>query len=106
MIQRRLEQFVKNLPCYDCPSCWDPFDVQIGMIQKCGHIHCEMCFSISEKCSCCRAISIKEECKSVVSHLSDSELKIYFMRQSPEKKSAIAVLSATIKRQIDATKAP
>jgi hypothetical protein len=101
-VRERLQNFVKDLSCYDCPLCFEELSsVPIGMIQPCGHIHCKACFEqIGAKCSCCRAEIIQSDCKSVGTFLSKSNPKFFFTRVNPDKKTAIEVIGWTIKRRL------
>jgi len=93
-VRKRLQNFVKDLSCYDCPLCFEDLSsVSIEKIQTCGHIHCKACFDqIGTKCSCCRAEFIQSDCKSVGTFLSKSKPKFFFTRVNPEKKAAIEVI--------------
>ena len=93
IVHKRLQKFVKDLSCNDCPICLDCLDlVSIGMIQPCGHIHCETCFAQISNCSNCRAEIILKDCKSVGTFLSQSNPKFFFTLENYDKKIAIAVI--------------
>jgi hypothetical protein len=93
IVHKRLQKFVKDLSCNDCPICLDCLDlVSIGMIQPCGHIHCKTCFAQISNCSNCRAEIILKDCKSVGTFLSQSNPKFFFTLENYDKKIAIAVI--------------
>ena len=104
IILKRIKRFVKDLSCYDCPLCFEELSsVSIGIrvIQPCGHIHCKDCFDkIGTKCSCCRAKSSPSDCKSVGIFLSQSNPKFFFTRENSEKKAAIDLIGAAMKRHL------
>lgn len=93
-VSERLQNFVKDLSCYECPLCFEDLSsVSIGVIQPCGHIHCKVCFDqIGTKCSYCRAKFIQSDCKSVGTFLSKSNPKFFFTRVNSDKKAAITVI--------------
>jgi hypothetical protein len=95
IVHKRFQNFVKNLSCYECPTCLTCFNsVEIGMIQPCGHIHCKDCFTkIGKKCSICRAQFMFGNCKSVETFLSQPNSKFFFTSENPEKKAAIEVIT-------------
>jgi hypothetical protein len=101
---KRLQNFVKDLSCYECPTCFNCFEsVEIGMIQPCGHIHCKDCFTkIGTKCSICRAKFMLSNCKSIYTFLSQPNPKFFFTIENPKKKAAIEVITKwwTIKRSL------
>jgi hypothetical protein len=101
-VRERLQNFVKDLSCYECPLCFEDLSsISIGVIQPCGHIHCKACFDqIGTKCSCCRAKIIQSDCKSVGTFLSKSNPKFFFTRMNPDKKAAINLIGWTIKRRL------
>ena len=102
MVRSRLEKFALNLQCYECPVCICDFDtVKIGLIQPCGHILCNICFSaVYPKCPCCRATFEHENCKEVIAYLSQSNSPVFFTTESSEKKSAISVIGWAMKRRL------
>jgi len=93
IVHKRLQKFVKDLCWNDCPICLDCLNsVPIGMIQPCGHIHCENCFANIRQCSNCREEIQLKDCKSVGTFLSQSKPKFFFTTENFEKKTAIAVI--------------
>jgi hypothetical protein len=95
IVYKRFQNFVKDLSCYECPTCLSCFNsVEIDMIQPCGHIHCKDCFTkIGKKCSICRAQFMLGNCKSVETFLSQPNSKFFFTSENPEKKAAIEVIT-------------
>jgi hypothetical protein len=101
-VQGRLRKFNYDQACHECPTCFENLnDVQVVLIQPCGHILCNSCFSaVKPRCPCCRAIFTLESCKGVVAHLSNLDSLVYFTTESSEKKSAISVISWAMKRRL------
>ena len=102
MIRSRLEKFALDLQCYECPICLEVLDAtRVDLIQPCGHILCNSCFSaVKLKCPCCRAKYTLNSCKGVVAHLSDLNSQVWFTAESSEKKRAIAVIGWAMKRRL------
>ena len=107
MVRSRLKKFALDLQCYDCPTCFNGFDaVQVGLIQPCGHILCNSCFSAIESkcpyiettCPFCRVRFIKKNCKEVVAYLYQSDKTVYFTMENSEKKIAVSVIGSAMKR--------
>jgi hypothetical protein len=101
-VQGRLRKFNYDQACYECPTCLETFiNVQVDLIQPCGHILCKTCFSaVKSKCPICRRIFELENCKGVVAHLSNLDSLVFFIAESSEKKSAISVIGSAMKRRL------
>jgi hypothetical protein len=101
IVHKSLQKFVKDLSCNDCPICLECLDtLSIGMIQPCGHIHCETCFANIRKCSNCRAEIKLKDCKSVGTFLSQSNSKFFFTTENTDKKIAISRIGGAMKRRL------
>jgi hypothetical protein len=102
MVRSRLEKFALDLQFYDCPVCLEVLDAtRVGLIQPCGHILCNSCFSaVKLKCPCCRLIYKRNSCKGVIGYLSKPGSPVYFTTEIPEKKSAISVIGWAMKRRL------